>query len=270
MIAFLREVSPRLEGCELMHVARRPIDLKLARTQHAQYAKVLGELGVTVEFVPALSEQPDGVFVEDTAVLLPELALIGRPGAASRVPEVETIAAVLAHYPPVHRIGGDATLDGGDVLPIGRTLFVGRSGRTNAGGIAALAKIVEPFGYVVHAVEIDGCMHLKTACTFVPPHFLVTNTSWVQPTAFGDLSVIPVDESDPFSANTLTLAGTTLVSASCPRTELRLREAGIATRRVEISEFEKAEGGLTCLSLMLEPRSKHADRAGGARRHPNT
>ena len=253
MIAFLREVSPRLDRCELMHVARRPIDLALARAQHAQYAKALEDLGVNVEFVPALSEQPDGVFIEDTAVVLPEVALIGRPGAGSRIPEVETAAAVLAHYRPVQRLGEPGTLDGGDVLQIGRTLFVGQSGRTNADGIVALAEIVEPLGYDVRAVEISGCMHLKTACTFVPPHFLVANTSWVQSTAFGDLIVIGVDDSEPFAANTLTLAGTTLVSASCPMTETRLREAGIATLRMEISEFEKAEGGLTCLSLILGP-----------------
>jgi dimethylargininase len=251
MIAFLREVSARLDQCELMHVTRCAIDVERARWQHAEYARILGELGVERVWVPPLPAQPDGVFVEDTAVLLPELAAIARPGAVSRLPEVESIAAALAQYRPVERIGGVGTLEGGDVLRVDRALFVGRSQRTTAAGIAALAQIVESLGYEVRPIEISDCMHLKTACTFVPPHFLIVNAAWVQPAAFGSFTVIHVDETEPFAANTLTLAGTTLVSASCPKTERRLQAAGIGTRAIDISEFERAEGGLTCLSLVL-------------------
>ncbi len=254
MIALLREVSPRLDRCELTHLTRTRISVPLARKQHAAFVKVLKELGVEPEFVPALPDQPDSVFVEDTALLLPEVALVARLGAASRSREVDGVVPVLAQYRPVQRIGGSGTLDGGDVLRIGHTLFVGQSARTNEDGIGMLKEIVEPFGYEVRTVEIRDCAHLKTACTFVPPRFLIVNPTWVQPALFDNLTIIPVDETEPFAANTLTIRGTTLVSGSCPKTEKRLREAGITTLSVDVSEFEKAEGGLTCLCLVLEPR----------------
>lgn len=255
MLGFVRDVSSRLDRCEVTHVQRSSIDVALARAQHGQFVGTLKSLGVAVISVAALPEQPDGVFVEDAAVVLPEAAVITRPGAVSRQPEVESVAAVLAEHRPVVRIPGPGSLDGGDVLRIGNTLFVGQSGRTNPAGIAALADTVEPFGYEVRPVEVRDCLHLKTACTFVPPHFLAANPAWVDVKAFGDLTVIAVDAKEPFAANTFTLAGTTLVSAAFPKTELRLQKEGISTRRVEISEFHKAEAGLTCLCLLMEPRS---------------
>lgn len=255
MIALLREISPHLDRCELTHLPRQPINVERARKQHAAFAATLRELNVSVEFLPPLPDQPDGTFVEDTAVLLPEISVIARPGAPSRLPEIETIATALDPYRPVQRIADDGRLDGGDVLRIGRPLFVASTRRTTPEGIFSLREIVEPFGYEVRTVEIRGCLHLKTACTFIPPHFLVANPAWVNPAAFGNLILIAVDDSEPFGANTLTVAGTTLVSASFPKTERRLREAGITTRPVEISELEKAEAGVTCLTLVLEPRA---------------
>lgn len=252
MLAFIRDVSPRLAECELQHVGRAPIDVALARRQHAGYRAILGELGVTAVRAPALPGQPDGVFVEDTAIVLPEVAVMARPGAASRSGEVESVVAALKSYRRLQHMAGPGTLDGGDVMRIGRTLFVGESQRTNAAGIQELKAIVEPLAYRLHTVAVTRCMHLKTACTFVHPHFVVANKDWVDAAMFAAFVIIPVDASEPFGANTLTVAGTTLVSAAAPKTELRLRDAGIATRAVEISEFEKAEGGLTCLSLLVE------------------
>ncbi len=254
MIAFVREVSPQLDRCELTHVSRSPIDLKLARKQHAKFTTELTELGVRIEPLAALAEHPDGVFVEDGAVILPEVGVLARPGAASRHPEIESIAPTLARHRPVMRIVSPASLDGGDVLRIGRTLFVGVSGRTNSEGATALAEIVEVHGYKVRPVEVRGCLHLKTACTFVPPHFLVVNPAWVDAKAFGDFRVIAVDDAEPFAANTLTIGGTTLVSAAFPKTDRRLRDAGIMTRRIDVSEFHKAEAGLSCLALLVEPK----------------
>lgn len=258
MMAFLREMSPLLERGELTHLPRRPIKIERARKQHEAYAGVLRELGLQVEAVPAVPEHPDGVFIEDTAVLLPEVAVIARPGAASRLREVESVATLLAQYRPVQKITGPGRLDGGDVLRIARTLYAAQTARTNAEGIAELREIVEPFGYQVRVVEIQDCLHLKTACTFIPPGFLVINPAWVDPRQFGEREVITVDKGEPFAANTLTLAGTTLVGAAFPKTEMKLREAGVVTRRVDISELAKAEAGLTCLSLILEPRTLQA------------
>lgn len=252
MIAFLRDVGASLDRCELTHLSREAIDGALARQQHAQFAALLRELGVTVEFAPPLPGQADGVFIEDTALVLPEIAVLTRPGARSREPEVDSVRSLLAPHRPIQRLVEPATLDGGDVLRRGRTLMVGQSPRTNAAGIEALRAIVTPFGYTVLALRIRGCLHLKSACTFIPPNTFVINPAWVDPLPLGDAVVIPVDETEPFAANTLTIDQTTLVSASFPKTEKRLRDAGILTRAVALSELEKAEGGLTCLCLLVD------------------
>lgn len=253
MIAFLRDVGASLDRCELTHRPREAIEGSLARSQHAQFAAVLRELGVTVEYAPPLPEQADGVFIEDTALVLPEVAVLARPGARSREPEVDSVQSLLAPHRPIQRLTGPATLDGGDVLRYGRTLMVGQSPRTNAAGIEALRTLVTPFGYNVLPLPVHGCLHLKSGGTFIPPNTFVVNPAWIDPAALGDAVVIPVDETEPFAANTLTIGQTTLVSASFPKTEKRLRNAGIHTRAVDISELEKAEGGLTCLCLLVEP-----------------
>jgi dimethylargininase len=255
MIAFLRDVGASLDRCELTHLAREPIDGSRARSQHSQFAAVLRELGVTVEYAPTLSEQADGVFIEDTALVLPEIAVLARPGARSRAPEVDSVQSLLALHRLIQRLVEPATLDGGDVLQYGRTLMVGQSPRTNAAGIEALRTFVMPFGYTVRAIPVRGCLHLKSGCTFIPPTTFVVNPAWIDPATLGDAVVIPVDETEPFAANTLTIGQTTLVSASFPKTEKRLRNAGILTRAVDISELEKAEGGLTCLCLLVEQSS---------------
>jgi len=252
MMAFLREVSPRLADCELVCLARRPIEVARARQQHARYAAELAALGCRLHSLAPLDEHPDGVFVEDTAVLLPEVALITRPGAASRVAEVETVAAALESFLPVKRITAPATLDGGDVLRIARTLYVGASGRSNSEGIEQLRHALAPFGYSVRAVALKGCLHLKSACTFIAPQTLIVNPAWVDPKAFDARVVIPVGEGEAYGANTLTLGGISLVSAAFPRTRERLEKAGIRTRALDVSELEKAEAALTCMSLLLE------------------
>ncbi|ACB74478.1 Endoribonuclease L-PSP [Opitutus terrae PB90-1] len=251
MIAFLREPGPQFGVRDF----RAPIDLKLLRKQHSQLVAILKELGAQVKLIPASPDQPDGVSVDHAAVVLPEVAVITQPRGLSRESEVETIATALANHRPIVRIVAPACLDGRDVVRIGRTLFAGISRHTSAEGIAEFAGTIEPYGYEVRTVEVHGCAHLKFACTFVPPHFLVANTSWVDGNTFGDLVLIPVDEGEPFAANTLTVAGTTLVSEAFPKTEQRLRDAGIVTRGVQVSEFHKAEAGLTGLCLILEPRS---------------
>lgn len=256
MIAFVREVSAKADRWELPPVRSSPIDPKTARKQHATFVEVLKELGANIEFLPALPDIAHGFIVEDTAILLPELAVIARPGAKySHVSEIETVVTTLAAYRPIQRIAAPANLDGGDVLRIGRTLYVGISGRTNAEAVPAIAETVEPFGYDVKPVEVRDCLHLKSACTFIPPNFIVVNPEWVDGKAFEDVEPIPVDECEPFAANTLTLSGTSLVGAAFKKTEHRLRQAGITTRRVDISELSKADVGLTGLALLLEPRT---------------
>jgi len=251
MLALVREVSPQLPHCELSHLERAPIDAGRALVQHRAYTQALEALGCALQWLPPLPECPDGVFVEDTAVVLPEIAVVTRPGAASRRGETASVAAALGLRLPAVQITAPGCLDGGDVLRIARTLYVGVSGRTNEAGSAQLAQLLGPYGYRVETVPLEGCLHLKSAGSFIPPDVLLVNPAWVEARAFGEWRVIAVDEREPHAANTLTLGDTTLVSAAYPHTCRRLEAAGVRTRAVDVSELHKAEGGLTCMSLLL-------------------
>ncbi|HEY4647355.1 MAG TPA: N(G),N(G)-dimethylarginine dimethylaminohydrolase [Steroidobacteraceae bacterium] len=251
-IALVREPSDALMRCELTHLDRVAIQVPLARTQHERYVGALSELGLKIEWLPPLPQHPDAVFVEDMAVILPEVAVITRSGAESRRGEAASVAEALRAYRPSRSIDAPGCLDGGDVLLIGKTLFVGSSGRTNPEGFAMLENAVSEFGYRVRAVRVADCLHLKSACSFIPPDMVVANPSNVAKDVFGGLRVIAVDPREPTAANTLTVGGITLVHASCPRTEEKLRRAGVKTRSIDVSELQKAEAGLTCMSLVVD------------------
>jgi dimethylargininase len=251
MLALVREVSPQLAQCELTHLERTAIDAQRAVHQHREYTRALQALGCTLEWLPPLPLCPDGVFVEDTAVLVAEIAVVTRPGAASRRGETPSVAEALGLRMRVSLIAEPGSLEGGDALHIGRTVHVGASGRTNAAGIAQLAALLDPHGYRVARVPVAGCLHLKSACSFIPPDVLLVNPRWVDPATFGSLRVIAVDEREPYAANTLTVGPTTLVSAAYPHTGRRLEAAGVATHAVDVSELHKCEGALTCMSLLL-------------------
>jgi dimethylargininase len=251
VVAFVRKPTLSLASCELTHLERVPIDLARAEAQHAGYVAALGELGADIVWLPSLPDHPDAVFVEDTAVVLPEIAVMTRPGAASRRGEVLSVANALTRHRGLAWIEAPATLDGGDVLAIGRTIFVGLSTRTNDEAVAALRAIVDPHHYEVVPVRIRRSLHLKSACTFIPPVIVVANREWIDPAIFGGMNVIATHESEPAAACTLTLAGCTIVQASAPRTAERLRSAGVRTRALDVSELQKAEAGLTCMSLIV-------------------
>jgi len=262
-IALVRAVSDSIADCELTHLTREPIDVARARAQHAEYCAALRAAGCEVIEVPALPDQPDAVFVEDCAVVLDELAVIARPGAASRRAEVESVAAVLARYRPLARIEAPGTLDGGDVLRVGRTLFVGATARTNPEGIAQLRALVAPHGYAVVAVPVKGCLHLKTGVTAVggllktgvsevAPGVLLINPAWVDPAAFAGHALIEVDPSEPMAANALRVGEQVIHPSEFPRTAARLAAAGVTPRPVPADELGKAEGGVTCGSIVFE------------------
>jgi dimethylargininase len=250
-VALVREPSASLERCELTHLARVPIDVALARVQHAAYVSALRGLGIGIVWLPPLPDQADAVFVEDTAVILPEVAVITRPGATSRQPEVATVAQALNAHRPLRRIQAPACLDGGDVLRIGRRILVGLSSRTNEAGVSQLRTAVQEFGYEVRAVHVMGCLHLKSACTAVSSDTVLANLDYVQRELLGDVTVVEVDAREPGAANTLTLEGVTIVSAKYPRTGENLRRGGIRTQSLDVSELAKAEAGLTCMSLVI-------------------
>lgn len=249
--AFVRAPSDALDRCELVHLPRVSIDVERAREQHAAYVNALAELGATIEWLASLDDRPDAVFVEDTAIVFPEVIILAWPGAASRQPEVASVERVLAKYRAVRSVHAPGFLDGGDVLTIGRRVLVGLSTRTNRAGIAQLHEALAPFGYSIEAVQVRGCLHLKSACTAIDEHRVLANPEFIERAALGAVEIIAVDPREPRSANTLTIQGTTLFSAAYPRTGERLSAAGLRVRAVDVAELEKAESGLTCMSLLL-------------------
>lgn len=251
VVALTRAVSPAIERCQLVHLERRPIDVALAREQHRVYEAALRDAGCEVRTLPADPSLPDSVFVEDAAVVFDEVAVITRPGAESRVPETDPVARALAAYRPLVRITAPATLDGGDVLRIGRTVYVGEGGRTNRAGIDQLAAAVAPHGYNVRPVAVRGCLHLKSAATLVAPDTVLCNPRWVDPAAFAGLEVLDVAAGEPGAGNGL-LVGARVIYPSCfPVTARRLAERGIEILSLNVSELQKAEGAVTCCSLVF-------------------
>lgn len=259
LIAFTRPVPPSITACELTHLAREPIDAALASRQHDFYEAALAALGCEVRRIPADPDWPDSVFVEDTAVVLDEVAVAARPGAASRRNEVAGVVAALREFRTVLPIDAPGTLEGGDVFRVGSRIYVGRSSRTNAEGIRQLRAHVEPLGYEVREVPVSGCLHLKTAATQVDERLVLLNPSWVPVDAFSDLERIEVDPAEPFSGNALRIGSTVLFPSEFPRTARRLAERGLELHRVDAGELAKAEGGLTCGSILVPVRTSAGD-----------
>ena len=255
LIAITREVSPSLAGCELTHVARTPIDAGLAARQHAAYQRMLESLGCRLLTLGAEPAMPDAVFVEDVAVVLDEVAVITRTGAVSRRGEGATVAEVLRRHRPLRAIEAPGTLKGGDVLRIGRTLYVGESGRSNAAGIAQLRTLVGEFGYVVRAVPIRDCLHLKSAVTAVADDTVLLQPAWVDRASFDGFRIIEVDPGEEHAANVVRIGDRVLMPGCFPRTRQRLLDAGIDVTCVDVSELQKAEGAVTCCSLLLTDRA---------------
>jgi dimethylargininase len=251
LIALVREVSPEIAGCELTHLDRTPIDPARAAGQHAEYVAALAQAGCSVRWLPPAPAMPDSVFIEDTAVVLDELAVAARPGAESRRAEVEPVAVALEEFRTVHYIRHPGTLDGGDVLVAGRTVYVGETPRTNAAGIAQLREILAIAGYGVCAVPVHGCLHLKSAVTALDRETLLINRVWTEASMFGDFRLLDIDAGEPFAANALPVNGSIIYAKEFPRTRDILERSGFRVHPVPASELAKAEGGVTCCSLIF-------------------
>lgn len=251
LMALTREISPAIQQCELTHLARTPIDLERARTQHAAYEWALVGAGCTVRRLDSTDPQPDSVFVEDIAVVLDELAIITRPGAQARRSETAAIAQWLANVRPLRYIESPGTLDGGDVLVVGRSMFIGASDRTNAAGAAQLGRLVSPYGYTVEIVPVSACLHLKSAVTAVSQDTLLINPAWVSDDRFAEFILIEVDPGEPYGANAAAVGGKVIYPAAFPRTSERLRTHGLTVETVDLDELAKAEGAVTCCSLIF-------------------
>lgn len=250
--AIIRDVSPAIADCELTHLERVPIDAGRAAAEHEAYAQALEALGCELERLPAEPELPDSVFVEDTAIVLPELAVITRPGAASRRSETASIAGVLGRYRTLRTISEPGTLDGGDVLRVERDLYVGLTERTNTEGVAQLEAFLRPLGYSVRGIPVGGCLHLKSAVSWLGGDTVLLNPQWVDEACFSGLQRIPVHPDEPHAANALRIGDTLICGAAHVRTRERLEKAGFRVYPVDITELAKAEAGVTCSSLILD------------------
>jgi dimethylargininase len=252
LIAITRKVSPAITRCELTHLSREPIDVALAARQHEAYERCLARLGCRVVSLPAESELPDSVFVEDAAIVVDELAVLTRPGAESRRAEIASLAHALERFRPLAAIAAPGTLDGGDVLRVGRRVFAGLSARSNHDGIDQLREMLSRHGYTVEALPVSGCLHLKSAVTQVGPDAVLVNPQWVDRAAFERYERLEVDPAEPYAANALLIGGAVIYPTAFPRTAARLEQAGVRVEHTDLSELAKAEGAVTCCSVILE------------------
>ena len=255
LTAITRAVSPAIVHCELSFIDRKPIDLAVAQKQHHAYENLLGKLGARVISLPAEPALPDSMFVEDPAIVLDELAVILPLGTETRRREAQSLAHALARFRKLEYVSIPGTLEGGDVLRIGRKLFVGLTKRSNAEGIGQLSAILAPYDYEVIAVPVTGCLHLKSAVTHLGGNTLLANRTWFDAAPLAGHEWIDVDPAEPHAANALALGGTIIFPASFPRTRARIEARGLSVTSIDISELQKAESGLTCSSLLFAAKN---------------
>ncbi len=252
LTAITRAVSPAIVHCELSFIDRKPIDLATAQEQHHAYETLLQKLGARLISLPAEPELSDSMFVEDPAIVLDELAVILPLGTETRRPEAASLAQALAKFRKLEYVSLPGNLEGGDVLRIGRKIFVGLTQRSNAEGIRQLAVILAPHNYEVIVVPVTGCLHLKSAVTLLGRNTLLANRAWFDAAPLAGHEWIDVDPAEPHAANALALAGAIIFPASFPRTRARIEARGFHITSLDISELQKAESGLTCSSLLFE------------------
>lgn len=250
-IALTRPVSASLAHCELTFLDRQPIDLDRARQQHAAYESLLASLGWQIVRLPLLDDQPDAVFVEDAAIALDELAVVAPMGAASRTGESRTVENALARFLSVSHLTPPATLDGGDVMRADRRIFVGLSRRTNVDAVDQLTRLLEPYDYEVISVSVPGALHLKSACSYLGDDALLANVDWIDPAPFTAMEIVPVEASEAWGASVLNANGRIVMPTGFPRTAGLLERRGLDVHVIDLSELRKAEGGPTCLSILL-------------------
>ncbi len=252
IIALTRQVSSALADCELSFIDRKPIDLEKARAQHQAYEDALERLGAHVVQLPEEPALPDSMFVEDPAIVLKEMAIICPLGTETRRKEAPSLAAALEKYRPLSYIKQPGMLEGGDVLRIDKKLFVGLTKRSNAEGIRQLHVLVAAHGYDLTAVPVTGCLHLKSAVTYLGKNTLLGNRDWLKSERFEGFEWIDVDPSEPHAGNALAFGNKVMFPASFPKTAERIAAKGFSLEVIDISELQKAESGLTCSSLLFE------------------
>ena len=250
--ALVRSPVPSLQQGERTHIAREPIDFGRAQDQHERYVEALRQAGAEIVEVTAAPELPDSVFIEDTALALGSLAVIARSGAESRRAETPPVAAVLKRYCQLEYMQAPATFDAGDALTIDRKVYVGRAARTNQAGIDFLTTLLGGHGYEVVPVPLSGCLHLKSAINYLGNDTVLLNPRWIPRELFAQFAQIEVDPQEPMGASALLVGEQLLLSSSYPRTVQRVEAREFTPRVLDLSEFHRAEGGLTCLSILID------------------
>lgn len=253
-IAIVREVSETYPNCSLSYKLREPINVELARAQHRAYIETLEQLGLKVSVLRADPRYPDSCFVEDVAVLLEDTAVITWMGQTTRNGEQEAVANCLAQWTEQVHMMPPAQLEGGDVLKIGKRLFVGESARTNRQGVEFLRAVAEPRGYSVVNMPVRGALHLKSAMTCIEQSTVIAAPEMAEEARhyMRDFSIIELPHSCAEAANVLSLRGRLLISKGFPMVAMELAKRGYAAKELDISEFTKGEGGLTCLSIIVD------------------
>jgi dimethylargininase len=227
-----------------------PPDYPTALRQHRQYVRVLEECGLTVTVLAADENFPDATFVEDTALLTPHCAVITRPGAASRRGESAAIQEAIGRfYATVERLESPGTLDGGDVMLVGTHAYVGLSRRTNTEGARQLIAILNRYGMTGSMVPLERVLHLKTGVSFLADNLLAASGEFLHNPQFQQFDLLPIADDERYAANCLWINGRVLVADGFPKTRAAIAAAGYPTITVAVSEFQKLDGGLSCLSL---------------------
>ena len=251
MKAITRAISSAMQDCELTHMERQPLDLSLARAQHEAYNQALRSLGVNVIELPEQPTLADSVFVEDTALVFDEIAVITRPGAPSRRPETASMTTALEQHREIATIVEPGILDGGDVLTVGLNVYVGLSSRSNQEAVDQLQTILQAHGYKVSGLAMGQCLHLKTAVTALDDQTVLLNPNWVDPALFSAYKVVEIDADEPFGANIVRVDEKLLYGEGYPRTQAKIESMGYSITNVDMSELAKAEGAVTCCSLLM-------------------
>lgn len=254
--AITRAVSRNIGRCELTFRRRECVDYEKALSQHEAYCHLLHRLGAQVLNLEASDALPDCCFVADTAIIVDELAIIASMGAPSRRGETPDVEKILSLHHEIRRIEIPATLDGGDVVRLGRELFVGYSSRTNAEGIKALTRIAHEFGYRVTPVMVTGSLHLTTGCSALDDETVLLNPCWIDDRPFARFRLLRAPGEEPWAASTMRIGDAICVEAHSPRTlQLVAKHPGVHVEVIDISEFRKAEGSLSCLSILFHDTS---------------
>jgi dimethylargininase len=251
-IAFTHEVSPNIAKGEVTFIERNPINYELALQQHNAYCQAIENCGVCVQRLAVNLAFPDSCFIEDNAIVVDEVAIVTSMGSSSRQDEPKAIAPELAKYKEIVRLELPAKIEGGDVLRIGKKLYVGISGRTNIKGANELAGILKPWNYEVTPVKFKDCLHLKTACTAIDEQTLLINPQWIVPETFSEYKLLFVPEDECWAANTLRVKDTIFLQDRFPKTHELVKKHHESIKILDISEFQKVEAGLSCLSIIFD------------------